>query len=90
MRPADGTIAWNATTLVEVHVEAGDGVGLGYSYTHASAAALITGLLAEVVTGRDPFDIPAAALAPPAACAQPPHGRDRGHRDFRPGLRSGT
>jgi L-alanine-DL-glutamate epimerase-like enolase superfamily enzyme len=60
---ADGTIAWKATTLVVVHVEAGNVVGLGYTYTHASAAALIAGLLAEVVAGHDAFDIPAAAVA---------------------------
>jgi L-alanine-DL-glutamate epimerase-like enolase superfamily enzyme len=57
---ADGTLAWNDTTLVLARVEAGDEAGLGYSYTHEAAAALIARTLAPLVEGRDPFDIAAA------------------------------
>lgn len=54
---SDGTLAWDATTLVVVRVHAGDVVGLGYSYTDASAATLIRGVLAEVVVGTDAFAV---------------------------------
>lgn len=47
---ADGTLAWDSTTLVLVEAHATDGTsGLGYSYTHAAAASLIESLLAEQV-----------------------------------------
>ena len=57
---ADGTAAWNATTLVVVHATAGGRSGVGYSYTHACAAALIASLLADIVRGRDALDPPGA------------------------------
>jgi L-alanine-DL-glutamate epimerase-like enolase superfamily enzyme len=57
---ADGTLAWDATTIVLVNARAGGASGLGYSYTDASAAALIERKLAAVVEGSD-------ALAPQAA-----------------------
>jgi L-alanine-DL-glutamate epimerase-like enolase superfamily enzyme len=50
---ADGTIAWDATTLVVVEAIAEDGTrGLGLTYGAASAAALVHELLADQVTGR--------------------------------------
>ncbi|HEX5507810.1 MAG TPA: enolase C-terminal domain-like protein [Pseudolabrys sp.] len=55
---ADGTIAWDATTLVLVEVTAADATGLGYSYADASAAEIVTGLLAHKIEGQDAFDIP--------------------------------
>lgn len=60
---ADGTFAWHETTLVVVHVEAAGTTGLGYSYTDVTAAGLAARALAEVVVGRDAFDIPGAAVA---------------------------
>ncbi|HSN70278.1 MAG TPA: hypothetical protein VLT59_02165 [Steroidobacteraceae bacterium] len=56
---ADGTLEWCATTLVVVTVQAGAHSGLGYSYTHHAAAELVRDRLADVVTGRDAFAIPA-------------------------------
>jgi len=44
---SDGTMRWDATTLVLARVHAGDGWGLGYTYTDAAAASLIRGILAE-------------------------------------------
>lgn len=38
---ADGTMAWSATTIIVVHVMAGDRVGLVYTYSDASVARLI-------------------------------------------------
>jgi len=42
---ADGTFAWDATTLVVVRVKANDGWGVGYTYADASIASLIHGPL---------------------------------------------
>lgn len=60
---SDGTLAWNSTTLVLVEIEAGGRHGLGYSYADAAAAALVQGLLAGVIEGRDALDITGAWLA---------------------------
>jgi L-alanine-DL-glutamate epimerase-like enolase superfamily enzyme len=57
---ADGTYAWDRTTLVVVHVEAGPETGLGYSYTEASVARLIETMLAPRLTGLSALDIPQA------------------------------
>lgn len=49
---ADGTLAWDATTLVLVRATAADGAsGLGYTYAHPAAAAVIRHTLAEAVRG---------------------------------------
>lgn len=50
---SDGTIAWDATTIVVVEAHAGDACGLGYAYCDAAAAQLIEHTLADVVHGRD-------------------------------------
>ena len=55
---ADGTFAWNSTTLVLVSLDAGDAQGMGYTYTHKLAAPLIRDLLGQAVIGADPLDIP--------------------------------
>jgi L-alanine-DL-glutamate epimerase-like enolase superfamily enzyme len=55
---ADGTYAWDSTTIVLAEVEAGGENGLGYSYTDKSAAILIRDTLARVVSGKDAFAIP--------------------------------
>jgi len=73
---SDGTLAWDSTTMVLVRCRAGDQVGVGYTYAHAAAAEVVTGKLADVVTGRD-------ALTPVASWAQMQHAvRNLG----RPGL----
>ena len=55
---SDGTLQWTSTTMVLVEVTCGDTTGLGYSYTHAAAAVLIRDTLADLITGRDPMDVP--------------------------------
>ena len=60
---ADGTFAWDSTTLVVVHVEAGGKTGLGYTYTHACIIDLMTSKLKEAITGIDALDPPAAFAA---------------------------
>ena len=57
---SDGTIAWDATTIVIVEVLAGEVRGLGYAYADAAAAHLIQGTLAGVVEGRDAMAVPGA------------------------------
>lgn len=56
---ADGTLRWNATTLVVVHACAADEVGVGYSYTDRAAASLIEETLKPCVLNSPAFDTPA-------------------------------
>ncbi|MGE0161088.1 MAG: enolase C-terminal domain-like protein [Gemmatimonadales bacterium] len=49
---SDGTLEWDATTIVVVRARAGRELGTGYSYTAAEAAALIERLLAPLAIGR--------------------------------------
>lgn len=60
---ADGTLAWDATTIVVVHVEAGPVRGLGWTYADAACVALIEGKLAGVVAGIPLTDVPVAWTA---------------------------
>jgi L-alanine-DL-glutamate epimerase-like enolase superfamily enzyme len=57
---SDGTLAWDATTLVVVEVTAGDARGLGWTYADAAAARLVRDLLARVVLGRDALAVAGA------------------------------
>jgi L-alanine-DL-glutamate epimerase-like enolase superfamily enzyme len=50
---SDGTLEWDATTVLVVEARAGATTGLGYSYTSAGAAAVVRDLLADVVVGTD-------------------------------------
>jgi len=50
---SDGTLEWNATTVVLVHAHAGGRCGLGYTYADTATATLIRDLLSEVVKGHD-------------------------------------
>ena len=80
---ADGTIAWNSTTLIVVEVFGGNVVGLGYTYADASITALIESKLAETIVGLDAYGS-AGGVARDAACrAQSRSRRARRHRDFR-------
>lgn len=56
---ADGTFAWEQTTLVLVELEAGGVCGVGYTYSHGVAAPLARDLMKHAVEGADPFAIPA-------------------------------
>jgi L-alanine-DL-glutamate epimerase-like enolase superfamily enzyme len=60
---ADGTLAWDKTTMVLVTARAGREQGLGWSYASAGAQTVVTEMLADVVTGRDAFDIAGTAEA---------------------------
>jgi L-alanine-DL-glutamate epimerase-like enolase superfamily enzyme len=60
---ADGTIEWDATTIVIVHAVAGGRSGLGYSYTDASAETIVNTILADAVVGRDALDVERSYVA---------------------------
>jgi L-alanine-DL-glutamate epimerase-like enolase superfamily enzyme len=60
---ADGTLAWDKTTMVLVTADAAGQQGIGWSYTAGAAAGVVTDVLAPVVTGRSAFDIAGAAEA---------------------------
>lgn len=60
---ADGTFAWQATTIVVVHVEAGGECGIGYTYADVSIADLVLGVLKKTLEKRDSFDIAGCWLA---------------------------
>jgi L-alanine-DL-glutamate epimerase-like enolase superfamily enzyme len=50
---SDGTLEWQATTLVVAEVHAGDVTGLGYTYADTATATLISDKLSALVVGRD-------------------------------------
>ncbi len=52
---SDGTLEWDATTLVVVHAHAGGRRGMGFTYADAAAARLIEERLARHLQGRDAF-----------------------------------
>jgi L-alanine-DL-glutamate epimerase-like enolase superfamily enzyme len=54
---ADGTLAWNETTMVLARAEADGQAGLGWTYASPAAQNVITGVLADVVTGRSALDV---------------------------------
>jgi L-alanine-DL-glutamate epimerase-like enolase superfamily enzyme len=55
---ADGTLGWESTGLVVVHVAAGNAAGMGFSYAAPAAATIINERLADALTGKDPMHIP--------------------------------
>lgn len=57
---ADGTLAWESTTLVLVRARSGGTTGLGYTYGAPGAAGVVDELLAGVVTGLRAWDPPGA------------------------------
>lgn len=57
---SDGTLAWNATTIIVVKARAGGAEGLGYSYADAAAAGVINGTLGGAVRGCSAMAVPQA------------------------------
>lgn len=54
---SDGTLTWDATTLVCVEVRAAGECGLGFTYADIGTAKLIDGLLRDVIIGTDASQI---------------------------------
>jgi len=52
---ADGTLAWDSTTIVVVHAHGAGESGLGYTYADVSTAKLVESKLAGIVVGRDAY-----------------------------------
>ncbi len=57
---ADGTLTWDATTMVLATARANGVAGIGWSYAAAAAGQVIADVLAGVVTGRSALDVPGA------------------------------
>jgi L-alanine-DL-glutamate epimerase-like enolase superfamily enzyme len=60
---ADGTLAWDKSTMVIASARAGAAQGLGWTYAAAAAQSVITEVLAGAVVGRSALDVPGAAEA---------------------------
>lgn len=56
---ADGTLTWDATTLIVARVHAGGAVGLGWTYADAACVPLIEHTLAPLVVGHPVMHVPA-------------------------------
>ncbi len=59
---SDGTLEWDSTTLVLVHINAGGMSGIGYTYAGIATAALIREKLAPLLHGCDAMAINARWL----------------------------
>lgn len=59
---ADGTFAWDSTTLVLVEIVAAGKTGIGYTYSDANVAKFIDATLAPTLTGEDAWNIDALWL----------------------------
>ncbi len=59
----DGTLTWEATTMVLARVRANGTEGLGWTYGSAASAAVITHELTPVVQGRPALDVPGSSEA---------------------------
>lgn len=53
---SDGTLEWDSTTIVVVHISAGGKRGTGYSYTSPGALSVIRRELSRAVAGRNVMD----------------------------------
>ncbi|MEO6942334.1 MAG: enolase C-terminal domain-like protein [Terrimesophilobacter sp.] len=54
---ADGTIAWDSTTMVLVRARSGSTVGMGWTYGAAECGAVVTSTLAPLVIGQSALDV---------------------------------
>jgi len=54
---ADGTAAWDSTTMVLVQARSGGTIGTGWTYGAAECGAVVTTTLAPLVTGASALDV---------------------------------
>ena len=59
---SDGTLEWNATTVVLVEIWSGTTRGLGFTYGDLSTAGIVDHVLSPLVLGHDPMAISSAWL----------------------------
>ena len=57
---SDGTLKWDSTTMIAVHISAGNKTGFGYSYAPVATAEFIKSTFSELLTGMDALSVPAA------------------------------
>lgn len=57
---SDGTLEWDSTTLVAVHLTAGGVTGWGYSYAPLAAGTLIESTFIKLLTGKNALAISCA------------------------------
>jgi L-alanine-DL-glutamate epimerase-like enolase superfamily enzyme len=60
---ADGTLSWNATTLVVAQAHCGKTVGTGWTYGSGACVSVVNGVLADEVVGRSALDVAGASDA---------------------------
>jgi L-alanine-DL-glutamate epimerase-like enolase superfamily enzyme len=53
---SDGTLEWDSTSLVVVHLRAGGAEGMGYTYADTATATLIRDKLGPLLLGRDAWE----------------------------------
>ena len=54
---ADGTIAWDSTTMVLVRISSGGTTGMGWTYGAPACGQVVSDVLAPIITGRSALDI---------------------------------
>lgn len=54
---ADGTIAWDSTTMVLVRISSGGTTGMGWTYGTPACGQVVSDVLAPIITGRSALDI---------------------------------
>jgi L-alanine-DL-glutamate epimerase-like enolase superfamily enzyme len=54
---ADGTLAWDKTTLIVAEARCADVVGIGWTYGSSACADIINELLADALVGRRALDV---------------------------------
>ncbi len=54
---ADGTLAWDSTTMVLVEIRSGEVCGTGWTYGPPAGARVVSDQLADVVLGADALDV---------------------------------
>jgi L-alanine-DL-glutamate epimerase-like enolase superfamily enzyme len=65
---ADGTLAWDSTTMILARAQAGPYEGIGWTYAGRGAKAVIDDTLTGVLTGGDLLSVPAHHEAMVRAC----------------------
>jgi L-alanine-DL-glutamate epimerase-like enolase superfamily enzyme len=65
---ADGTLAWDSTTVVVAEAVAGGTSGLGWTYSSDAGRAIVDGELRQAVCGMSALAVPAAHEAMVRAC----------------------
>lgn len=55
---ADGTYAWDSTTMTVVEVSGGGHIGIGWTYGAPECGSIVRSTLTKMIIGRDLMDVP--------------------------------